>query len=729
MKRVASLSAAVTTQSVKTNGNGHASLGLIQRLDYAWERLPQELRKGGSFCLYREEQRRKVPYCSGNPAQRAAINKPGSWASFDQTERAYETFAGFDGINAVCSPEFTFVDIDDCVDGEQLSSRAREVMHALPATYWELSPSGAGLHGIFRIEGGEFRNISKEEGKGVEVYAGKHFMSCTGWQISERNAIAPVTPDQLEQFRATKTRAVSATGDGSQKISKGQRTNTLLSIAGTMRRRGLDLASIEHALRQHNAAHCSPPLEEKKIRSILKSTEKYKAAGNLLTQENKDVGNADRLLLWGGGDVRYVAAFRRWVMYDGARWPVKDREQEAVRSEAHAMIRAFGAQAFAAGEEKGIKFAADCLNSPRITNLLREAQPKATLLIAELDRDPLLVNFQNGTLEARTNKLRKHRREDHITSVLAYDYNPKAKCPKWEKFIAETFDGDRELIDFVQRALGYSLTGDTSGKCIFLAHGLKDTAKTTLLASVKTLLGDYAGRIKVESLMVERGRPIDANAQSDLADLRGKRFVMTSETGQGQRLREELVKLLSQGQGDYRAVRKYENPFSFAETWKIWIDCNHLPVVHGTDDAIWERLIVVPFAHKVPKSKQNPVLGQALIATEAEGILAWLVRGLERWRTKRLELPSSMQQQRQQWRKESDDLGQWLEEKCVVRPDARVESTPLYESCQAWRVQHGLFRESAVLFARKMKEHGFEKKEMGKDKVPNWLGVGLKVKF
>lgn len=459
---------------------------------------------------------------------------------------------------------------------------------------------------------------------------------------------------------------------------------------------------------------------------LVAEAKEWQATGNLLLQELNGVGNADRLLAWGKGRFRYVAAFKRWVVYDGVRWPVEDREQEAIRAEAHAMIRAFGKQAFKRSAENAAKFAAGCLNSPRITNLLREAQPNAVLRVDEMDRDPLLVNFRNGTFDARTGQLREHRREDFLTAVISHDYVARAQCPRWKKFVAETLDGDAQMIEFPQRALGYSLTGETSEKCILLAHGPKDTAKTTLLATVKTLLGDYAGRIKVESLMVERGRPIDANAQSDLADLRGKRFVMTSETGQGQRLREELVKLLSQGQGDYRAVRKYENPFGFRETWKIWMDCNHLPVVHGTDDAIWERLIVLPFRNRVPKSKQNPALGQELIAEEAAGILAWLADGLERWRTRRLELPAAMKQERACWRKESDSMGQWLEERCLIRRDAKTESTALYNSYCAWQRQNGLYIESTQLFARKMKEHGFEKKELGHAKVPTWLGVEVR---
>ena len=288
--------------------------------------------------------------------------------------------------------------------------------------------------------------------------------------------------------------------------------------------------------------------------------------------------------------------------------------------------------------------------------------------------------------------------------------------------------GIKEAIEFLQRALGYSITGKTTEKCLFLAYGPKDTGKTTLLRAVTQLLGDYAGQIKVDSLMVERGRPMDNNAKDDLADLRGKRFEMTSETGEGQRLREDLVKLLSQGQGPYKAVRKYESHFEFPETWKIWLDCNHLPVIKGTDEAIWERLVVIPFRHVVPLQEQTRDLRQQLLA-EAEGILAWLVEGLRAWMKDGLHpLPASLQRERDEWRQEADDLGQWIEECCVKHSSVKAKSSDLYESNKAWRANNGLYDDSTPIFARKMKARGFVKKEFGHDKAMHWLGIGLKTR-
>jgi putative DNA primase/helicase len=689
-----------------------------------WNALPEQLRAEGLFCLYRnvpngDGKPKKVPFDPKSPNSLAKVNDPATWADWETTQKAFGRagFAPFAGINAVCHLPFVFVDLDKCVDQGKISQEANAVIAALPETYWETSPSGTGLHGIFYSK----RAFPPITQPGVEVYSDKHFMSVTGLCVNGVRIIAKVTARNFAFLRKT-TEANPA--NGSTVIAEGQRNDTLVRLAYTLRRhKGLKAEELEAELAAFNAAHCVPPLSAREIRTIVKSTGKQQA--ELLEPSLTDVGNAERLLIYSADMLRYLPAFKRWAVYDGLRWPVEDREQEAARALAHRMVVEFILQAAKAGNQVVGKFAFSCLNTSHINCMLREAQCKAILRTTELDADRLLVNLQNGTLDARTMKMRAHCREDYITSVIPYEYNPEAECPRWKQFIKETFGDDQELIEFVQRALGYSMTADTREKCVFLAHGPTDTGKTTLLTAVSTLLGEgYAGRITVESLMIERGRATDNNAQADLADLRGKRFVNTSETGQGQQLRESLVKVLVQGQGSYRAVRKYENPFDFPETWKIWMDCNHLPGIRDTDDAIWQRLMVIPFKHAVATDAKNPKLGAELLE-EAEGILAWLVEGLRKWMKDGLQAPSTVVEQRQEWREESDVLKQWLAECCVVRGDATTPSLILYESYKAWRKAHGLYEESTVMFARNMKAHRFEKKERGARKVPHWFGVGI----
>ena len=320
-----------------------------------WTALPTELRGKGWFCLYRNQPNgdrkpRKVPYDAKAPNRCAKINDPATWADWETTQKAFEQYR-FDGIHAVCSLPFVFVDLDKCVDNRTISQAAYEIIANLPDTYWETSPSGTGLHGIFCAD----HVVPNITTLGVEVYSEKHFMSVTGRCINGLGTIAKVSARDFDFLRTKATPKVRPTeGSGYGEVLEGQRSNTLLSIAGTMRRRGLDRESIEHAIRQHNAKHCLPPLDDKKLSSIFKSIDRYEAAGNLLVQENKDVGNADRLLLWGKGNFRYVAAFKRWVVYDSTRWPVDDREQEAIRVEAHAMVRAFLMQAVQEGKRRSL---------------------------------------------------------------------------------------------------------------------------------------------------------------------------------------------------------------------------------------------------------------------------------------------------------------------------------------------------------------------------------------
>lgn len=721
MTGIRTVSAPRTSPPVKSNGNGHAHI--VGRTPYTWELLPADLLKRGKFVLYRNWKGKKLPCRSAKPTETASHADPATWATFELTQAAFVAYPSFDGINAVCSPEFTFVDLDGCITDDQLSEEAGKIIKGLPATYWEVSPSRTGLHGVFHSKGALF--LDKRAGSIVEAYSEKHFMSCTGWALAEDAAIGTLRPKDIKMLRDTRaaTHQTEAKDKSDSVSNRSGRHSALLRVGGSLVRNGSSMAAVERAMYEYNAEQCHPPLEEKEVARLVRSVAKYKAVGSLLVQETKDIGNADRLLLFGQGDLRYVAAYKCWAVYDGARWPVNDNEQEEVRMMAHTVVRAYGVQAAESHEERHMKFAAESCNSARIANMIREAQPHALLRIAELDRDPLLVNFTNGTLDARTGTLRPHSREDYITAIVPYDYKPKARCPKWLRFIGRTFGEDPKLIAYVRRTLGYSLTGDASEKCMFLANGPTDTGKTTLLAVVSRALGrDYAGRIKVESLMVE-GKAMDNNTQSDLADLRGKRFVRTSETAHGQMLREATVKQLIQGQGQLKVARKYERHAEFAETWKIWVDCNHLPSIRDTDDSIWNRLHVIPFAHSVAKKDQNAQLADELM-DEAEGILAWIVEGLNDWRDSGLRPPSTVTAQREEWREESDTFKQWLEECFVLTPQAKTASSELYISYKGWYEGRRLFPESTVKFARNMKEHGFQKIEDGDKKVPTWLGIG-----
>lgn len=453
-------------------------------------------------------------------------------------------------------------------------------------------------------------------------------------------------------------------------------------------------------------------------------------APNLLSGfDPEDVGNAQRLIAMYGPSLRYCHAFKKWLVWDSRRWEVDESDQ--ARELTHRTMTEFALQAVKANNEALTKFAAGCRRVARITNAMREAQPYLGIKPADLDTHPDLINFMNGTVDLRTERLMSHRPEDFITKMIRYNYLPEATCPVFHAFLERITGGgpdaseaalerSHRLIRWLQKAFGYSLTGHTIAKAVFLLHGRGDNGKSTLLSTFLRLLKEYSVLLQIDTLMV---RQESNNTSADLADLRGARFVMTSETEEGQRLAEGKLKRITQGMGEIKATRKYENPIVFSESHKLWIDANHLPIIRGTDDAIWNRFHPIPFDVAIPKDEQDPDLQNKLMA-EAEGILAWAVTGAARYYRERLGKPPDIERAGQAWRAESDQVGRFIEACCVRGDYCQVKSRALYLAYKSWAEEAGeRFIETEQMFFKRLVDQGFTSEHT---KVGNvYLGVGL----
>ena len=448
-----------------------------------------------------------------------------------------------------------------------------------------------------------------------------------------------------------------------------------------------------------------------------RATVKIVEEPKLLTQHFSDYGNAQRVILLHGADLRYCHAFVKWLVWDGTRWSVDDGERS--RDLSQRTMLEFARQALARNHETAAKFAAGCLNSQRISNALREAQPHSAIRPDELDTHLDLLNCANGTLDLRTSRLYPHRREDFITKLVHHSYQPTAVCPLFLAFLERITANHPHLTGYLQRAFGYSLTGHTIEKAVFLLHGRGDNGKSTLLTVFLKLLEEYAVLLQIDTLMV---RQESNNTQADLADLRGARFVMTSETEEGQRLAEGKLKRITQGMGRIKATRKYENPVEFPESHKLWIDANHLPVVHGTDNAIWNRLHPVPFDVTIPKVDQDREL-PAKLAAEAEGILAWAVTGAARWYADGLGKPTDVEQAGQVWRTQSDQIGRFIQEDCITGEQVQAKARQLYAAYKSWAEDAGERPQTERAFGERLAEK-YQRKREATCNV--YLGVGLR---
>lgn len=437
-----------------------------------------------------------------------------------------------------------------------------------------------------------------------------------------------------------------------------------------------------------------------------------------------DLGNARRLVALHGDDLRYCHPWGKWLVWDGRRWVI-DNTAEAVRRAKQTVRHMYAEAATAADDEtrKALgKHALKCEAAGRIAAMLDLANSEAGIpvLPEQLDADPWLLNVANGTLDLRTGQLRAHRRDDQITKLAPVPYDPDALCPTWERFLLEVMNHDQELVSFLQRAIGYTLTGDTAEQVIFILHGKGANGKSTLLETLRAMLGeDYTVQIRAESLMVKQGDSIP----NDIARLKGARLVNARETEEGKRLAESLVKEMSGGDTMTARFMRAEF-FDFKPEFKLFLAANHKPVIRGTDIAIWRRIRLIPFLVTFSEDKQDRQLFKKLRA-ELPGILAWAVRGCQGWQVRGgLGTPAAVKAATAEYKSESDTLAAFLDECTVTDPNAETQAKPMYEAYKAWCEEGGEYYEKQTMFGRRIKER-FDWRIDKSSRLTFYLGLRL----
>jgi putative DNA primase/helicase len=433
-----------------------------------------------------------------------------------------------------------------------------------------------------------------------------------------------------------------------------------------------------------------------------------------------DHGNSERLIAICGGDLRYCHPMRKWLVWDGRRWK-PDITGEAYRLAKRAMLE-FVKQAFETDDEKLQSFAVGSLNERRLSHLLILAQSEIYLEPQQLDCQPALLNTLTGTVELDTGELRPHRREDYLTKLVHIEYRPGAECPRWRRFLGEVLD--EPLLDYVQRAFGYSLTGVTVEKAVFALYGPGNSGKTTMLTVFRELIAEYAVVIQADTLM---NRAHDTNnTQADLCDLRGARFVHTSECEASQRLSQSRLKAITQGMGSIKATRKYENPITFPETHKLWLDTNERPGITNVDDqATFNRLHPIPFLRAIQKEDIDQDLGRKLKA-EAEGILAWAVAGAKEWFERGLDKPPEVESATEDWRAENDNVGRFVQECCVTGDGFSARARDIYSAYRQWTERSGeKIIASDREFSARLIGRGYKRREDTRGRY--YEGIGLRL--
>lgn len=426
-----------------------------------------------------------------------------------------------------------------------------------------------------------------------------------------------------------------------------------------------------------------------------------------------DAGQAEIFALLFSNRLRYVPS-KGWMIFAGQSWRVDNRKavlQFALLA-ACARQAAVNSRAIASSDKEKIKaWESDMRWAKRAED---ERKLEATLKIAlstpdlvtqpnDFDKAPYLLGVPNGVVDLRTGTLRVGRPNDHISLTTEVPYYPEAQCPQFERFFREIFDDQDDLIQYVRRAIGYSLTGETHEQCFFLCYGNGANGKSTLLNILYQCFGDYAANTPFSTLEADR----QSSTNHELAALVGRRFLISSETADEAHLNEARIKAMTGGD-PITARHLYQSFFTFTPVFHPWIASNHKPVIAGTDDGIWRRVKCVPFIVSF-KGREDKQLVDRL-RSELPGILAWAVRAAKEWYQYSLQEPEVVSLATQEYRAESDDTSQFLEE-CTVRSAGLKEPKPrMYKAYKQWVLNNHLSPLSGQAFSRRMTECGIKTK-------------------
>jgi len=432
-----------------------------------------------------------------------------------------------------------------------------------------------------------------------------------------------------------------------------------------------------------------------------------------------DIGNAERIIARHGDGLRYVYDWKKWLVQDGKRWK-PDNTGEVVRRAKRTVKAMYHEADPGDGSPVNSELAKHAIKSESkssIEAMIVLAQSEVPVIPDELDRDPWLLNVENGTIDLRGGELREHRREDLITKIAPVEYDPAAEAPIFEEFLKRILPSE-SLRKFVQRAVGYAATGVVTEEVLVILHGTGDNGKTTLINAIMEALGDYAIQAARDLLLTKQGAH-----PTELTDLFGTRFVGCSETDDGRRLAEALVKQLT-GRAKIRARGMREDFWEFAPTHTIFLDTNHRPEVRGTDHAIWRRIKLVPFEVKIDEAEKDRNL-PAKLREELPGILAWIVQGCLEYQRQGLGEPDEVTNATAGYRAEMDVLAAFIEDECEVRPEVWAKFANLYAAYTRWCDESNEKPEKKRRFADLLTERGFEKGK-GTDNVAIRWGIALR---
>ena len=512
-------------------------------------------------------------------------------------------------------------------------------------------------------------------------------------------------------------------------------------IARACQRAGIDAGSLGAAVEVvftssplgHSAKWQSRPVYRARTINKALSSPNPLNAGNahddLVLESHGDIRNAKAFAQIARGQFLHVATRDCWLQWHMEKWNVCEKDEHvAMAKEVCGRILNAAGSIFGQDQERGKRLLQEAIaahNLSRITAMLKltVSEPEMATTDRELDCDPYLLGVRNGVIDLRTGQHLFNQPVMRITRYCAARFTDEATCPRWLQFLDQIFLEDTETIQCVQRLLGCTLLGLATEEILIICYGHGSNGKSVFSNVIHKIMGGYA--ITAPPSLLTARRQDDTGPRNDLAALAGARYVSINEMQAGDRLDEQVVKMLA-GREPISARFLHQEFFEFTPSFTPWLRTNHKPIITGLDDGIWRRLVLLPFSRKFADDEKDPALEQKLL-DEQDAILMWMVEGAKLYLQDGIRLSPRMRSELGTYRSESDLLGEFLADQITPDPTGKVPQSLVYSSYRHWCEDCGVRPLSKKTFTQRLAERGYPEGKSGKNRFYTGLVWGASI--
>lgn len=739
----------------------------VSEIEKKYKNLPDELKKMNNFVCWQGAD--KIPK---NPAtgKNAQSNNPKTWGTFKQAVKACETF-GFDGLGFMFTEQSGYfgVDLDHCLDNADFVDEFVETLQS----YAEISKSGSGVHiickgklpdgarrrgnvemysnGRYFICTGNIYNdkytqivdctesikilhnkylpsnvpkaeIRRQEAVSLDdqevIYKARNCKTGQLFNLLYSGEWQGLYPSQSEADIALCNQLAFWTGRNADQMDRIFRSSGLMRKKWDAKRGGDTYGNITVGRACASCVEVYEPQSDDTSLAVafFKGGKTGAAKTDAKSYDMTDTGNAHRLYDRFGSVIRYSYNRKKWYFWTGKVWTID--ESGEIKKLADEICEDLKREAWNIQDddmqEQALKFARRTAGSTAKDNMIKECQHLYDIPASPDDFDAYTdyLNCQNGIINLRNGELMPHDSQFMMSRICDCEYDTEHRKPKkWLAFLDDITNGNKDLQEYIQRSVGYSISGSNREQCAYFLYGLGNNGKSTFLDTIADMLGSYSANTQPDTLMLQsKVGGLGGGANSDIARLKSARYVTCEEPTEGVRLNEGLLKQLTGG-SKVTCRFLYGDEFEYTPEFKIWVATNHKPTIRGTDVGIWRRIKLIPFEVNIPKDKVDKNLKYKL-RQEFPQILAWAVEGCMKWQEKGLQEPDVVLDAVKEYKVEMDILGAFVEQCIVIDYDSaeQMYAKDLFDLYIKWAKANNEFEMSSNKFYREVGKRLPEKK-------------------